>query len=138
MDIREALYDYLTADATLEALHDGRVFPVIRQQSTDGAALVYRLTKGVDGQVLSGDSTEREYTFEIVAWGRDFTECIALGNRLKVLFHGTYQYVMGGAGGISIDESNKVTEYDGDRITDSFADAGEVAITYVFEFRWVA
>lgn len=136
MDIREALYDYLTADATLEALHDGRVFPVIRQQSTEGAALVYRLTKGVDGLVLDGDSGEREYTFEIVAWGRDFTECIALGDRLKAMFHGAGPYTMGGVGGITIDESNKVTEYDGDRVTDSFADAGEVAITYVFELRW--
>jgi len=132
MRFRQALPTFLKAQSSLSAI-GGRVFPVIRQQDTTTPALVFRVTNGDDGQVVRGDSGERVYTAEIVVWHTDYLAADAIGDALKALFHGT-TFTMGD---ISIKEAWKINEYDGDRVTDSYSDAGDYAITYVFEFRWV-
>lgn len=133
MNIREALPTFLASRGEITGVVSTRIFPVIRQQGSDAPALVFRVTNGDDGKCIGGDTGERVYQVELVIWHRDYLAAAQLGEALKSLFHGTGRYYLGD---ISIDESWKVNEYDGDRVTDSYSDAGDFAITYVFDFHW--
>lgn len=134
MDIREALPAFLATQAAVTDLVGERIFPVIRPQGVSGKSLVFRVVKGEDGGAIDGDTHERIYTLELVAWAPRYSEAIGIGAVLKTLFHGTGAYTMGE---LQIDESWKTGEYDGDRVTDTYADCGEYPITYVFEFHWI-
>lgn len=135
MDIREALPTFLKATAAVTDLVAERIYPVIRPQAADAPCILFRVTKGLDGEAIDGDTGEREYTVELVVWARDYLAAAAIGAVLKSLFHGTGGYALGD---LTINESSKTAEYDGDRVTDSYADEGDYAITFAFEFQWVA
>ena len=134
MNIREALPTFLATRAAVTGLVGAKIFPVIRPQGITGTSLVFRVVKGEDGAALDGDTHERVYTLELVAWAPNYPQAVAIGDVLKTLFHGTGNYAMGE---LQIDESYKTGEYDGDRVTDMYADCGDYPITFVFEFHWI-
>ena len=132
------MHAFLLDTAAVTDLVGNRVYPVMRPQGAAGSCIVFRVTKGVDGGAIDGDTGEREFTIELVAWATSYVSAIAIGAVLKSLFHGTGRYNLGNeSGSLVINESWKTSEYDGDRVTDSYADGGDFPITFVFEFHWV-
>lgn len=135
MDVRVAVVEYLAANAELAALFGPRVFPGIRPQDVTGTALVYRVAKTERGETLTGDSAERLVTMELVVWARGVAATIAAKDALADVLHAPTALDMGD---IEMDRVAVVDEYDGDRVTDLYSDAGECAITLVVELQFLA
>lgn len=135
MNIRAALKAFLSEQTDIVEIVGNRVYPVIRPQDTSAPCVVFRVIKGEDGEAIDGDTGERVYSFEIVCWARDYLAAAGMGDLLRQLFHGTGNYLMDD---IRINESWKTGEYDGDRVTDTYSDAGDYAVTFIYEFHWVS
>lgn len=133
-DIRVNLKSHLLADATLAALVGTKIFLGDAPQGQTGNYLIFRMIKSEFGNMLAGDSGERQATFEIVAWATSWEPAIAIKDRLQAMYHthnGRFQL-----GDVWITYSEKVNEYDGDRVRDTYSDEGSCPITSVFEFVW--
>lgn len=135
MDIRQALVAFVAATQDLVDVFGTRVYPGIRPQGEEGTCLVYRVAKTERGETLEADSNERVSSLELVTWARGYKTAMDAKAVLEPLFHGTTGYQMGD---IEIDGSRIVDEYDGDRVTDSYSDGGDYAITTVVEFQYLA
>ena len=141
MDIREHL------QADLMTVHPvtgvgARVYAGRRPQGTALPCLVWRCTKATRGETLEDDSGERTAQFEIVIWAASLQACLAIKDELDERYHGTEGYEFGGQASPAVDpldmgSSRLIDEYDGDRVSDTYDDAGAFPLTLVFEFQWV-
>lgn len=118
------------------------------EKPTDSAlpCVVWRVVKLLRGEELDSDDTTREATFELVIWASSLEACLAIVAALESRYHGTHSYEFGGRGDvgdpdyeapIDMGSSRLTAEYDGDRVSNTFAEAGAVALTVEVEFMWV-
>jgi hypothetical protein len=106
MTTEDGLKAFLAADATLNGLLAGRIYPdVIPQGVTARPALTYQRTSTDRPPALSGQDTGFERAgFILRPHSTKRTECNAVRDRLVAMLNGlACRGTWGGAGGVSVD-----------------------------------
>lgn len=144
-DIRQHLQADLKNGAEFSALGLG-VHAGEKPQTSPIPCVVWRCVRLIRGEDIRADDGTREAKFELVIWAADLERCLVISAALAERYHGTEGYDFGGRGTVGdgnyvapldMGSSRVVNEYDGDRVSDTFSEAGAVALTLEIEFMWV-
>lgn len=119
-----------------------RVYAGERPLETALPALVWRCTKLTRGEDVDGDDGTREANVELVIWAKDLEAGLPIRDAILGRYHAPHGYDFGGSESANVEplemgSSRCTNEYDGDRVSDTYAMTGSVALTVELNFMWV-
>lgn len=112
MNIEEALYAHLVADAGVAALISTRVYPLSIAQDVALPAIAYQRISGPRQRYHSGPSAMAEARIQITCQAAKYTQAKALAKAVRLAMDG-YSGTMGGVSGVLVEFCGVVNELDG-------------------------
>lgn len=104
MILEEALYAYLTGDATVGAVIGTRVYPEMLPEGVQLPAMAYQRISRVGITAHDGATGLASVRMQLTMQAASYVQLRALADRVRVLFDGLRQ-TMGGVSGVMVYES---------------------------------
>ncbi len=104
MELREALYTYLSGYAGLNALVGDRIYPIVLPQKAVMPAVTYQKISEPQVHVSGADSGPYCPRYQFSCWGTTYDEACDVAVQVRTALR-DYTGVMGGAGGVTVQRS---------------------------------